>query len=284
MHHWSADKLLLKCVKNRLTILNTFLSHDFSELCIFVLKMDDEIFVIGCSWSCESDNFRCSDWNAHENNHYAGVIMGAMASQITSLTIVYSTVYSGADQRKLQSSASLAFVRGIHRRPVKSPHKWPVTQKMFPFDDVIMHLSVLGFHWYDVCCTWHGLYKDTLSALGKSTGGCPYKQPVIRSFSGFFIVDLNNLLNYKMPLIGDVMSHATFWIMENCRSSVSVAAPDVSKMTTSGAANDEISAKWHSTPWNLGICVPNSVAENVVFTHVHLTLIFIGSSSENSIL
>ena len=41
--------------------------------------------------------------------------MGAMASQIISLTIVYSTVYSSADQRKHQSSASLAFVRGIRR-------------------------------------------------------------------------------------------------------------------------------------------------------------------------
>ena len=41
--------------------------------------------------------------------------MGAIASQITSLTIVYSIAYSGADQRKLQSSASLAFVWGIHR-------------------------------------------------------------------------------------------------------------------------------------------------------------------------
>ena len=47
--------------------------------------------------------------------HYSDVIMGAMASQITSLTIVYSTVCPGADQRKHQSSASLAFVRGIHR-------------------------------------------------------------------------------------------------------------------------------------------------------------------------
>ena len=64
--------------------------------------------------------------------------MGAMASQITSLTIVYSAVYSGKDQRKHQSSASLAFVRGIHRWPVNSPHKWPVTREMFPFDDVIM--------------------------------------------------------------------------------------------------------------------------------------------------
>ena len=64
--------------------------------------------------------------------------MEAVASQITSLTIVYSTVYSDSDQRKHQSSASLAFVRGIHRGPVNSPHKWPVTRKMFPFDDVIM--------------------------------------------------------------------------------------------------------------------------------------------------
>ena len=65
--------------------------------------------------------------------------MGTIASQITSLTIVYSAVYSGADQRKHQSSASLAFVRGISRGPVNSPHKWPVTRKMFPFDDVIMN-------------------------------------------------------------------------------------------------------------------------------------------------
>ena len=70
--------------------------------------------------------------------HYDEVIMGAMASQITSLTIVYSTVYSGADQRKHQSSASLASVWGIHRWPVNSPHKWPVTRKIFPFHDVIM--------------------------------------------------------------------------------------------------------------------------------------------------
>ena len=66
------------------------------------------------------------------------VIMGAMASQITILTVVYPTFYSGADQRKHQSSASLAFVRGIHRSPVNSPHKGPVTRKMFPLDDVIM--------------------------------------------------------------------------------------------------------------------------------------------------
>ena len=64
--------------------------------------------------------------------------MSAMASQITSLTNVCLTVYSGTVQRKHQSSASLAFVREIHRWPVNSLHKGPVTRKMFPFDDVIM--------------------------------------------------------------------------------------------------------------------------------------------------
>ena len=70
--------------------------------------------------------------------HYNDVTIDTIASQITSLTIVYSTVYSDANQRKHQSSTSLAFVRGIHRWP--TPHKWPVTRKMFPYDDVIMRL------------------------------------------------------------------------------------------------------------------------------------------------
>ena len=64
--------------------------------------------------------------------------MGAIASHITILAIVYSAVWLGTDQRKHQSSVSLAFLRGIHRRPVNSPHKGPVTRKMLPFDDVIM--------------------------------------------------------------------------------------------------------------------------------------------------
>ena len=66
-----------------------------------------------------------------------------MAFKITSLTIVYSTIYSSADQRKYQSSASLAFMRGIHRSPVNSPHKGQVTRKMFTFDDVIVDTSGL---------------------------------------------------------------------------------------------------------------------------------------------
>ena len=58
--------------------------------------------------------------------HYSDVIMSAVVPQITSLTIVYSTVYSGADQRKHQNSASLVSVQGIHRLPMNSQHKGPI--------------------------------------------------------------------------------------------------------------------------------------------------------------
>ena len=64
--------------------------------------------------------------------------MSAMATQITGVPMVCSTFFSGADQRKHQSSASLAFVREIHRLPVNSPRRGPITRKMFLFDDVIM--------------------------------------------------------------------------------------------------------------------------------------------------
>ena len=70
--------------------------------------------------------------------HYSDVIMSTMVSQITGVSIAYSTVGSGTIQSKHQSSASLAFVRGLHRWRVNSPHKGPVTRKMSQFDDVIM--------------------------------------------------------------------------------------------------------------------------------------------------
>ena len=82
--------------------------------------------------------------------HYNDVIMGSIASQIISLTLVYSALYSGTDLRKHQSSVSLAFVRGIHRGPVNSPHNGPVTRKMFPFDDVIMNAKL----WYFLSLPW----------------------------------------------------------------------------------------------------------------------------------
>ena len=121
------------------------------------------VFSLICAWingwanNREAGDLRChrahydvsvmqmSYWLYHQLAHhilqfidYNDVIMSAMTSEITSLTIVCTSIYSGADQRKHQSSASLAFVWGIHRWPVNSPRKGPVTRKMFPFDDVII--------------------------------------------------------------------------------------------------------------------------------------------------
>ena len=83
-------------------------------------------------------------WENDPTKHYSDVMMGTMASQITSLTTIYSTAYSRADQSKHQSSTSLVFVREIHWWPVNSPHKGLVTRNMFPFDDVIMNQTNLG--------------------------------------------------------------------------------------------------------------------------------------------
>ena len=86
--------------------------------------------------------------------------MSMMVSQITSLLIVYSIFYSGVDQGKHQSSASLAFVWGIHWWPVNSQHKRPVTRKMFPFDNIIMSPEnfikkiIKLWMWYYLFCTW----------------------------------------------------------------------------------------------------------------------------------
>ena len=70
--------------------------------------------------------------------HYNDVIMSAVSSQITGVSIVCPTVCLGADQRKYQSSASLVFVRGFHRWQMDSLHKGTITRKVFPFDEVIM--------------------------------------------------------------------------------------------------------------------------------------------------
>ena len=75
--------------------------------------------------------------------HCCDVLMSVLAYQITGVSIVCSTVCSGANQRTHQSFASLAFVRGIHRWPVNSPHKRPVTRKMFPLNYVIMSLRII---------------------------------------------------------------------------------------------------------------------------------------------
>ena len=107
------------------------------------------------SWTCN-----CMAWCSlgvekikqpiYLTNHYSDVIMSAMSSQITGVSIVYWAVCSGANQRKHQSSTSLAFVRGIHRGLMNSSHKGPVTRKMLPFDYVIMHFCYQVVHLWDL--------------------------------------------------------------------------------------------------------------------------------------
>ena len=154
--------------------------------------------------------------------------MGTMASQFTSLNIVYSTVYSGAVQRKHQGFASLAFVRGIYRGPVKSPHIWPVTRKMFPFDLVIInsksHMAVgilASFHRFYILkrkCTrncrdlsshngyfWHQLIMKI--------GPVSY-MPLYHTSYGIHLVSrrLNNFVDFRSSslawrLVGDQIKH-----------------------------------------------------------------------------
>ena len=97
----------------------TFLNEDFHTLC---------------------QNITCRR-RGYTQFHYIDVIMTTMASQITSLTVVYSTVYLDADQRKHQSSWSLAFVWGIHRDRWIPGTKGQLRGKMYPFDDVIKFLQ-----------------------------------------------------------------------------------------------------------------------------------------------
>ena len=111
--------------------------------------------------------------------HYNDVIMDLIASQITSLTIVYSAVYSGADRRKHQSSASLAFV------PMNSPHKRPETRKMFPFDD------------HDDVIKWKHFTRYWPFVRGIHRPLCEFssQRPVTRSFDVFFDLRLNKRLS-----------------------------------------------------------------------------------------
>ena len=98
--------------------------------------------------------------------HYNGVIMSAIVSLITGVLIVCPTVCPGADQRKHQGSTLLAFVRGIHRRPVNSPHKGPVTRNVFPFDDVIMRIFMTK--------SWYGSVFRITGAVWVGSAGHPW--------------------------------------------------------------------------------------------------------------
>ena len=127
--------------------------------------------------------------------HYTDVIMTTMTYQITSLTAVYSIVYSDADQRKYQSSASLAFVSGIHRGPVNSPHKGPVTRGMFPFDDVIM-------------VNWYGCVDSLIGAMLET--GCHLKAIKKRKKNKKNTMSISSTLS-TIPFHGQSVDMLSMW-------------------------------------------------------------------------
>ena len=128
-------------------VFNVIITHFPLENHDAIKKKDKPCLVTDTLRSFYEIALRSMAWDLTDN-HYSDVKMSTMASQITGVSIVYLTISSGADQRKHQSFASLAFVRGIHRWPVNSHHKGLVTQKMFPFDDVIMEATL------DQLMTW----------------------------------------------------------------------------------------------------------------------------------
>ena len=141
--------------------------------------------------------------------HYSDDIMGMIASQITSLTIVYSTIYSDADQRKHQSSASLAFVWGIHRGQMASnaenisiwwrhhgtkPSKWYVPWSHHWFSEqVVSVVSLSHWVWHEmealwkikilfisyniICCIFS---KTSFGCVPKGTKWLPFRRRYIR--------------------------------------------------------------------------------------------------------
>ena len=144
------------------SLINTFV---FSEICNIIYRLFQNhsicIIISVTGWTSAQQRKGCYNWIVHVQylyRHCNDVIMSAaMASQFTGVSAVYSSVCSGAAQRKHQSSASLAFVRGIHRWPVNSPHKGPVTRKMFPFDDVILRKLTLS---RQLQMLWDGLSEE----------------------------------------------------------------------------------------------------------------------------
>ena len=127
------------------------------------------------------------------STHYGDVIMTTIASQITSLTIVYPTFYSCADQSKHQSSASLAFVWGIHRGPVNSPHKGPVTRKMFPFDDVIMKWKHFPRCWPFV----RGIRRSAVNSPHKGQWRGALMFSLICAWTNAWIINRDDLKRYR---------------------------------------------------------------------------------------
>ena len=170
--------------------------------------------------------------------------MGAMASQITSPIIVYSTVHSGANQRKYQSSASLTFVRGIHRWPVNSPHKWPVTRTMFP--------GLMTSSWV-ILLRECSVGADVLSrdALGEWT---PNNTSTVRHISIHYLIsDTTYWVHKKRPKWRSLHTNYVWWLRSQfCNASWNQTSWDAPRRGIFKTSNlSIIQGDKHEREWNL---------------------------------
>ena len=128
--------MYIKINRENLAVCRVFPSNNvISRKKIFIFRMWQINTLIWIAWW--ADTLERKRQFQIPNIRYSDVIMSAIVSQITGVSMVCSTVSSGADQRKHQTSASLVFVRRIERWPVNFPYKETVIRKKFIFDDVI---------------------------------------------------------------------------------------------------------------------------------------------------
>ena len=126
------------CIFNVFRVFNSY-SLTLACLLIYIIVIEPGIWLISCLViNSRKKNMYDYSHMANTGRYYSDVIMSTMSSKVTGVSVVYSTVCSVLNQIIYQSSASLTFERGIHRWPMISPHKRPVTRKMVSIDDVIM--------------------------------------------------------------------------------------------------------------------------------------------------
>ena len=144
--------------------------------------------------------------------HYSDVTMSTMPSQITSRTIVYSIIFSVADHRKHQSSAPLALVRGIHRSPVNSAHKWPMKREMLPL--VIMrHLwKALWSSWLCKCLYPENSFNNQFNVMFFVTACMYFHNIFIRTILGVNVC----CYGFHCPACRTYEIATRFWVVVIC--------------------------------------------------------------------
>ena len=139
-----------------------------------------------------------------------------MASQITGVSIVCSTVRSGADQRKYQSPVSLAFVMTTHRWPVVSPHIGTVTRKCFhlmrhyepdrEIPDSKIHGANMGPTWVLLAPDgphvgpMHFAIRERTAEVDHSREVVPLRNQRLYPFSLYLLENVNVYLHSILPI------------------------------------------------------------------------------------